>query len=432
MKFVNLFRKEVRELMTVQSILGILVAVIIFALLGQVMGNATSDMVEMMGSVVVCDEDQSEESRQAIDGLKTAGYQVDLIHADSDIALIEEAEKYDHKSVLVFPDGFGEGLQRGETQTLRIVSQLTSFSVFSNSDASASSAATVVIEMMTAALMQAQLPAGDIGFLRSPIGTQDVTVANGRSDLSNSSMLQSFAMQQSIFIPIIVFILISFASQLNASAIANEKGDKTLETLLSAPVSRVAVLSSKMCASGVLSLLMAVVYMFGFSSYMGGMMGGSGIADSAVTASLQNLGLQLGPMQYCLIGIQLFLTIMIALAISMILGALAKDVKSASSMMMPLMFLAMIPYFITMFMDVGSLPLPAQILLYLIPFTHTFSASANLLFGNNIVFFAGMAYQLILLIVVMAAAVHVFSTDKIFTMTLDFSGKRKKKKAKTE
>ena len=120
---------------------------------------------------------------------------------------------------------------------------------------------------------------------------------------------------------------------------------------------------------------------------------------------------------------------MIALAASMILGALAKDVKSAASLMMPLMFLAMIPYFVTMFTDVSALPAVGKILLYLIPFTHTFTATSSLLFGNYAVFYGGMIYQLVLLIVVMMLAVHIFSTDKIFTMTLGGQKKRRGKKA---
>lgn len=301
--------------------------------------------------------------------------------------------------------------------------------MLSGNDSSAASAAEVIKQGLAAKAAQ-DAGADNMDFLKEPIVATDVTVANGSSEEVNGSMLQSFAMQQTIFIPLIVFILITFATQLNASAIANEKGDKTLETLLSTPVSRISVLASKMCASGVLSLLMAAVYMIGFSSLMGGVMGGAsgGETTQPVTQSLQNLGLQLGPVQFALIGVQLFLTIMIALAASMILGALAKDLKAANGLMMPLMFMAMIPYFVTIFTDVSSMPAVGQALMYLIPFTHTFTASANLLFGNMTTFLLGMGYQIVVLIVVMAFAVHVFSTDKIFTLTLGGTKARRSKK----
>lgn len=431
MKFFSLFKKELRELVTLQTILGVAVGMLIFLLLGNVMGNMGEELSEKMGSVVIADLDGSQMSESSMAALESAGFEVHTIEGGSDIEMIKAAKVYDHSSLLVFPAGFSEKILRGESQELQIVSELTSFSIMSGNDSSATAAAEAIKEIVAATVLGSEIPGADIQFLRSPVTTVDVTVANGRSDTVNASALQGFAMQQSMFIPIIVFILITFASQLNASAIANEKGDKTLETLLSAPVSRMAVLSSKMCASGILSLLMAGVYMIGFSSYMNGMMAGVGADGSAaISQSLQSLGLQLGTMQYALLGVQLFLTLMIVLAISMILGALAKDLKAASSLMVPLMFLAMIPYFVSMFMDVSSLPLIGQILLYAIPFTHTFTASANLLFGNMVLFYAGMGYQIVFLAVVLFLAVRVFSTDKIFTMTLGEHKSRKKKAKK--
>ena len=67
-----------------------------------------------------------------------------------------------------------------------------------------------------------------------------------------------------------------------------------------------------------------------------------------------------------------------------------------------------------------------QVLLYLIPFTHTYTASANLLFGNIGVFYLGLAYQAVLLAATLFLAVRIFSSDRIFTMTLQLSGKKKK------
>ena len=74
-----------------------------------------------------------------------------------------------------------------------------------------------------------------------------------------------------------------FASQMIISAISTEKIDKTLETLLSAPVSRIAVLSSKMLAATIISALYAAIYMLGFSNMMSGM-GGDMMSSSPETS----------------------------------------------------------------------------------------------------------------------------------------------------
>lgn len=437
MKFFKLFKKELKELMTFQSLAGILIGVVLFVILGNMMGNVGDEIARSSGSVVIVDNDKSQTTEQSITALQQSGFETFVIEGEEETELVKKASELGKKSLMVFPKGFEEGILNQERQEIKIISELKGFSMMGNMDSSAQSAANIIKDSLTTTMINENIPDVDAEYVKNPIVTSDITVANGKSEAVNATVLESFAMQQSIFIPIIVFILIAFATQLNASAIANEKGDKTLETLLSAPVSRLAVLSSKMCASAVFSLVTAGVYMVGFSSYMNGMMGGmSGgevsLSTAPITDALQKLGLQLGATQYILIGVQLFLTISIALTISMILGALAKDLKSAQSLIMPLMFITMIPYFITMFMDVNTLPTVARVLVYAIPFTHTFTASSALLFSNNTLFFGGMAYQILFLIVVLFIAVRVFSTDKIFTMTLEFKKKRKSKKAIAE
>ncbi len=425
MKFFKLFKKELREIITFQSLIGIVIAVAAFMLLGQVMSGIGEEMNEKLGSAVVCDQDQSALSKQSIKSLEDSGLKIYQIEGTNPKELIDKAFQYDeHICVAVIPKGFEDGITKGTVQEVQVISALKSFSMMGNTDTSAQMVVDSIKDSISVQLIQNGNANADVSFVKSPIKTSDVTVVGDKYSAVNSSMLSSFAMQQSFMIPIIIFILITFATQLNAAAIANEKNDKTLETLLSAPVSRLAVLSSKMCASGIFSLVMAGAYMVGFSSYMGGMMGGLGASDEMLDASgiapaLTTLGLKMGTMDYVLLGVQLFLTILI-------LGALAKDIKSAQTLTAPVMFMAMIPYFITMFMDINQLPTVAKVIINAIPFTHTFTASANLLFDNTSALYLGIIYQIIVLIVVLFLAVRIFSTDKIFTMTLELKKKKKK------
>ena len=132
-------------------------------------------------------------------------------------------------------------------------------------------------------------------------------------------------------------------------------------------------------------------------------------------------------MDYLLVGLQLFLTILIALAVSMILGALASDVKSAQTAITPLMFALLIPYLMTMFFDINTVAMPLRIFMYIIPFTHTFIASNNMIFDNYTLYFGGLLYQIIFLAVVMTLAIKLFSGDRIFTIRLNFGQKKKRK-----
>jgi len=433
MKFFNLFKKELRDLLSIQTLAGLFAGVLLFMLLGNFMGGMGDTLKEQQGSAVICDQDQSQTSKLAIKSLEETGLKVYLIEGTQPTDLIKKANKFDkHSCVAVIPKGFGDAIDSGKAPEIQVIANLKSFAIMSNTDSSAQTVAELVKETISTSIIETSGIKGNAEFIKNPVKTRDITVVADKSETISSSVLSGFAMQQSMFIPMIVFILITFASQLNSAAIANEKNDKTLETLLSAPVSRLSVLGAKMCASGLFSLIMAGVYMVGLSSYMGGMMSGMGAPEDVlqgtkeISTALSSLGLNLGAMDFILIGSQLFLTILIALAISLMLGALAKDLKSAQTLTMPLMFVMMIPYFITMFVDINSLPMVAKVLVNLIPFTHTFTASSNLMFGNYTMFFIGLAYQAVALAGVLYLAVKVFSTDRIFTMTLEFKKKKKK------
>jgi ABC-2 type transport system permease protein len=106
------------------------------------------------------------------------------------------------------------------------------------------------------------------------------------------------------------------------------------------------------------------------------------------------------------------------------LGVLAEDYRSAQSLIMPLIFLVMIPYFLSFFSDPRTLSLPAKILLYAIPFSHPFLTTQNLLLENYGAVFYGILYMLAVFIVLILIAARIFSTDKVLTMKLRF---RKKK-----
>ena len=139
---------------------------------------------------------------------------------------------------------------------------------------------------------------------------------------------------------------------------------------------------------------------------------------------MQKLGLTFDTTGYLILGVSLFLAILVALAMAMILGVLAEDFRSAQNMIMPLMFMVMIPYFISLFADVNTVSLPVKILILVIPFSHPFLVSQNIYLGNYGMIAAGLAYMLAVFAVLVIYAARIFSTDKILTMKLRF-GKKK-------
>ena len=71
---------------------------------------------------------------------------------------------------------------------------------------------------------------------------------------------------------------------------------------------------------------------------------------------MRQLGLTFGPSDYALLGLTLFAGILVALSIAIILGAFAESVKSVQALLTPLMVLLLVPYFLTLFLDLSDLP----------------------------------------------------------------------------
>lgn len=255
---------------------------------------------------------------------------------------------------------------------------------------------------------------------KQPVQVQENVVIGDRQAQVSLQAVDAYISQQTFFIPLILFIVITFASQLVATSIASEKENKTLETLLSAPVNRQTIVAAKLLAAALLALLFAVVYMVGFRSYFGAITGGELSQSTQALPELTSLGLTFTPASFAILGATLFLGILIALAMAVILGAFAEDVKGIQAVMAPLLVMLAIPYLLVTFFDVSSLSPVFKWLIYAIPFSHSFLAPQALILEQYNFIVAGAAYQLIVLTTLIIIAGRIFSTDAILTMKLNF------------
>lgn len=441
MKFINLLKKELRELINAQLIIGLVMTAGILFMMGQIMGEAVETAAEKSGKLVIADQDDTDYTKQMLDALREAGYELQMVEADEpDRAAL--MNKLDVEGLVIIPEGFTDEVfterKVGELERVSVVKSASMMSSLSDT----SGAAVELINSFT--INQLMLKTGmteeEATQAQTPVTTKDITVVTDKSAEVNSSVLTGFLSTQGLIIPIIVFLLVIYTSQMILSAISTEKLDKTLETLLSAPVSRLSVIGAKMLAAAIVALLNATVYMVGFSGYLSSILSGA-VEDGSISNTvgeamtmdsiLSQLGVSLTAGSYFLVGIQMFVTVLIALSVSMILGALVTDAKSAQTLLMPIMICAMIPYIISMTTDINTLPMVIRVIVYAIPFTHTFSAMSNVMFGNMTEFWLGFGYQCVFFVVCMIAALRIFTSDKIFTISLQFGQKKKLKKNQT-
>ncbi len=426
--FMVLLRKEIKELLTFQMLVPFAITVLVFVFIGNVIGGETGD-ASAPTPVTVVDLDASQGSTLVVQAIAQAGFDVRASDASPEAAIEAlKAEDAETSFLVVIPEGFGETLLAGERPALDAYSAIRNFSFTGAQDAALlegaiGSAGTSVGH----ALLEREAPGLDPAVIERPIVVTDHVIVGGTSAEGSPAEVVAFISQQTTFIPIILFLVIVFAAQMIAGAIASEKENKTLETLLAMPVGRGALVTAKMLAAATIALLSAGAYMAGMLYYMRniqeGFGGGTG-PTSTGSAALEQLGLSLGVGDWVLLGLTVFVAILVALAVAIVLGGFADNVRAAQSLLAPLMLALMVPYFLVLFLDISTVSPALRYLIYAIPFSHPFMAGPNLFLDNYAMVWFGIAYETVWFLVFVVIAARIFSSDRILTMKLDLGKKR--------
>lgn len=422
-KFLNLLRKEIKELVTLQLFISLLFTIGLFYFIGQ-MAKKEMKKAMMVQKICVLDLDRSPLSKSLLDNLRFMNFQIEFSNSAGQEEAIQSAKDGNANLLLVIPGGFGESVSKFEIQPIETYTFLRTFSISGTKNSAILGAVIKAVNnYISDDFLKKKFPDMNPGNLKNPIKSKDYVIVKNRMAEGSASSVTSFVYSQSIVVPIILMMIIIYSSQMVISAIAMEKQNKTLETLLTVPIGRTSIVTAKMLASGLVGLISAIIYMIGFKYYMGGLM-----SDVPVAANIGNvihkLGLSLSTNGYILLGISLFAAILCALALATILGVLAEDYRSAQSLLMPVIFLVMIPYFISFFSDMNSLSVPLKVFILAIPFTHPFLATQNILLENYQSIFLGILYMLVFFAVLVFIAARIFSTDKVLTMKLRWRRKR--------
>lgn len=440
MKFINLLKKELAELVNVQMLATLGIMLLIFMMMGNIMTTAINDVVEDASHPVVniSDRDNTELSKQLIEALKEADAEVNVIETEGDdYAAILSDNKI--RNIIIITEGFTKSIENEEKPELLSVAKMTSAASMANISNGNVGASSLINECVRNLIAQTKgIGEEELKRINSPIEiTENTVVDKNWAPISIGTITAKISFQN-IALPIALFVLLIMTSQSLISSVSNEKIDKTLETLLSAPVSRMSVISAKMLAAAIVALINACVMMIGFTFFV---KDGITNIDQEVTDAakqmlstgdaFQQLGLNLSPIDYLLIGLQFFFTIMICLSISIVLGSLANDAKASQTVILPIMLLVMVPYVISILTDINSLPMAVRTVVYAIPFTHTFMAMGNLMFGNTAIYAFGLIYQIIVFAVCMYFALRLFKSDKILTMSLNIGQKARFKKSRS-
>ena len=425
-RFLNLLKKEIKELVTAQLIISLAFTIILFNFIGQVSRKEVQKAIGVQ-TISALDMDGSPASQALLKGLESARFKILDQSGKAKEQALEAAKAGDSKLLLVIPAGFGDSLKGLRPSEIETYSFMRTFSLIgARGQIVVGGVISALNNVLSNNFLKDKLPEFDPQSLKNPIKSKDYVVVRDRMAEGSAGTVAGLISQQSLLIPVVLMMIVMYSSQMVISAVAMEKQNKTLETLLTVPIKRTSIITAKMLSAGLVGLISAGVYMFAFKGFVGGI--GEEAAQAGAQAGgaaiMRQLGLTFDTTGYLILGAALFLAILVALALAMILGVLAEDFRSAQNMIMPLMFMVMIPYFISLFADINTVPLPVKIFILAIPFSHPFLVSQNLYLGNYGLIFGGLAYMLVVFVVLVVFAARVFSSDKILTMKLRF-GKKK-------
>ena len=422
----NIIKKEVRELLTPGSVISVLFMVVLFAGLGGLIGGEGDSAAELPTFGLIVEEGDYYDGWNPTDVLASAyGEDADKIVMmdstcdSSDADIVSEMQERGIANVIALPsiESFNQSIM---DQTQVSVRQYYLYEPTGLFGSVSSTIMSSVVSILSNSLSQKLVAdAGsdvDYQFLMTPIGTasEDIsTIVDGEAhsgitpyDISNEIT------SQTLMIPIVIMIIIMMVGSIVISSMGSEKENKTLETLLTMPVKRTSIVSGKIVAAAVVGLVYGLAYMVGMSIYMGSM---TGTITGSTSVSLEDLGMALGAADWALVMISMFLAIVCALGICMILGAFAKNYKSAQTMTMPLSILAMIPMFIIMFTGWYGAGGAIQFITFIIPFSHPMMAMQALMYGDMTLVIGGIVYMAAFAIVSILITVRLYNSDILIT-----------------
>ncbi|MEO0129174.1 MAG: ABC transporter permease [candidate division WOR-3 bacterium] len=424
-KFLNIFQKEIKDLLTLRMILPFLMSIFILFFIGQVMQREVGRAMKPV-HIGIMDKDKTNSSSALIEGLKNTKNLITVISAESDTQAVRIAKEQNLSMVVIIPEDYELNLKNKLSAEIRVYSIITSLGIASSAQRVSVRNLLQTLNKEVAELFLKEInPSLNLEILREPIKAKEFVVLKDIIQPGNAAFIIAYISTQTVIVPVALLMLIIITGTMIASSIAQEKENKTLETILTVPVSRFTIVLAKMLAAVVLAICFALFFVLAMGSYMSSF----GSMGTSTTADFQGLGtginLSLDTYGKILLGISIFLSIVNALALATLLALFAQDVKDAQTTIMPLTIMILIPYFFALTFDPGSMSLGLKIFTFLIPFSHTFFAFKFLLLGQRLPVILGIFYLLFFAVVLLFIATKVFSSERILTMKFSFGKLRR-------
>ncbi len=328
----------------------------------------------------------------------------------------------DSNALVYIPQGYNENISLGRQGMVKIYANLRTLNMAETQSTDLVSNLINIynyyfsISKIQTLITQAGAVGTATGF-RSPIVINYASILKGSVLEIAPSAIFTLVMSQSIMLPIMVMMMVMFAIQMAATSIALEKEQKTLETLMTLPVSRMTILGGKLSGSIVIAIAGSVSYLIGFGYYINSAFS---FVPDAMSMNISDVNIGITPFGFLLVGIVIFVTLVSALAMALSVAVFADNVRSAQSFTGVLVTPIMIPALVLMFSDIEMLPPAFQYILLIIPYTHSIIATKAAFLGNYFMVIRSIFFISIWTVAVLYIAAKIFSTERIITARFTF------------
>jgi len=415
----NIVGKEVKELIRDPRILLgiIIVPLLMFPLMGFMIRTSQEATMESIRniSLAVINLDKEVFAQNLTDILEFYGnIKVESLNASSIDEVADTVQDSNLTAVIFIPENFSKNLKDGEKGELEV------YGVFRGGSIAESGAFSIVDNLLKSfeqSLIEQTLEQASLNssIVLDPLDISSKSIIRGKPADLNPETLLTVAMSQYFGFPLAIMMLVILSMQLAATSVASEKEEKTLETLLSLPISRFTMLIGKLTGSVLVAAMGALATIFGVSYYASSFTFG---APGQMAVDLGAIGLAPELFGYAILGASLFVSLLSALALAVVVSVFAEDVRGAQSLLAFAYLPLFIPMLVLMFADVNTLPLAMRVVLLAIPFTHPMLAARSLITGDYFTAIWGIGYVTIFTLVVLYVAARIFATEKILTIRL--------------
>ncbi|MEN3008956.1 ABC transporter permease [Pseudothermotoga sp.] len=410
--FWNLLKKELREILTVSSLISIVAVSAIYAFIGKGIGNVTEEALKKP-VVAVVNMDKGNFGGALEDAIDKFAQ---VVYKGSNVEeAVERLQKEAGSVLLIVQEDFSQKLASRQQAKIKVISFLKGLGIMDVVPSESFNKFLDALEHQTTVMLLTQYGIDNPNFVLDPVGKDEATMYLGKilEGLSPSQLLSYFS-NRWLIVSVVIMMLILMSGSTVISSMGLEKENKTLETLLTMPVRRSYIILSKILAAATSGFIMAVIYMVGFSFYM---------KSFEVPAPIQS-NFKISLPDYSLIGLSMFSALLCGISLAMLLGLISRDFKSAQTMTFPLVALTLFSMMLTMFKDFTTMPGILKIVAFAIPFTHAMTSVRNIFLNNYLLVIYGSLYNFVLAAVLLGIIVKIFNSDSLITGVRFFKPKK--------